>query len=98
MIILDPAANKHSVPVTVRQTTPDIWRCEYVSSTVGLHSVNVFFAGQSIPNSPFGVRISPGKFRNYCGIIILLNQNDFQYPIPKRYEQVVGVYNQLAFA
>jgi len=30
-----------------------------VSGTVGLHSVNVFFAGQAIPNSPWGVRIAP---------------------------------------
>ncbi|KAK4872119.1 hypothetical protein RN001_016243 [Aquatica leii] len=59
VIILDPAGNKNSVPVKVRQTSPDVWRCEYVSPTVGLHSVNIFFAGQSIPNSPYGVRISP---------------------------------------
>ncbi|KAF2884976.1 hypothetical protein ILUMI_21197 [Ignelater luminosus] len=59
VIILDPSGNKNTVPVKVRQTSPDIWRCEYVSSTVGLHSVNIFFAGQSIPNSPYGVRISP---------------------------------------
>ncbi|XP_031347323.1 filamin-A isoform X1 [Photinus pyralis] len=59
VIILDPSGNKNSVPVKVRQTSPDIWRCEYVSPTVGLHSVNIFFAGKSIPNSPYGVRISP---------------------------------------
>lgn len=47
------------MPVKVRQTSPDVWRCEYVSSIVGLHSVNIFFAGKPIPNSPFGVRISP---------------------------------------
>ncbi|XP_022901138.2 filamin-A isoform X2 [Onthophagus taurus] len=59
VIILDPEGHKTTVPVTVRQTSPDIWRCEYVSSFVGLHSVNIFFAGHFIPNSPFGVRISP---------------------------------------
>ncbi|XP_063219242.1 filamin-A [Bacillus rossius redtenbacheri] len=59
VIILDPAGNKNTVPVKVRQTSPDIWRCEYVSPVVGLHSVNVFFAGKPIPNSPFGVRIAP---------------------------------------
>ncbi|KAK5639704.1 hypothetical protein RI129_012196 [Pyrocoelia pectoralis] len=59
VIILDPSGNKNSVPVKVRQTSPDIWMCEYVSPTVGLHSVNIFFAGKSIPNSPYGVRISP---------------------------------------
>lgn len=59
VIILDPSGNKNSVPVKVRQTSPDVWRCEYLSAVVGLHSVNIFFAGQPIPNSPFGVRISP---------------------------------------
>ncbi|CAH1121501.1 unnamed protein product [Ceutorhynchus assimilis] len=59
VVILDPSGNKNSVPVKVRQTSPDVWRCEYISNTLGLHSVNIFFAGQPIPNSPFGVRISP---------------------------------------
>ncbi|XP_066158369.1 filamin-A isoform X3 [Euwallacea fornicatus] len=61
VVILDPSGNKNSVPVKVRQTTPDLWRCEYLSCAVGLHSVNIFFAGQPIPNSPFGVRISPAS-------------------------------------
>lgn len=61
VVILDPSGNKNSVPVKVRQTTPDLWRCEYLSTVVGLHSVNIFFAGQPIPNSPFGVRISPAS-------------------------------------
>jgi len=61
VVILDPSGNKNSVPVKVRQTTPDLWRCEYISTVVGLHSVNIFFAGQPIPNSPFGVRISPAS-------------------------------------
>ncbi|XP_034239661.1 filamin-A isoform X3 [Thrips palmi] len=59
VIVVDPAGHKNSVPVNVRQISPDLWRCEYVAPNVGLHSVNVFFAGQPIPNSPFGVRISP---------------------------------------
>lgn len=63
VIVVDPAGHKNTVPVNVRQIAPDSWRCEYVTPVVGLHSVNVFFAGQPIPNSPFGVRISPGEYR-----------------------------------
>ncbi|XP_065165587.1 filamin-A isoform X3 [Atheta coriaria] len=59
VIILDPAGKNDTVPVKLRQTAPDTWRCEYLSPITGLHSVNVFFAGRSIPNSPFGVRVSP---------------------------------------
>lgn len=32
-----------------------------MSHLQGLHSVNVFYAGKPINNSPFGVRIAPGK-------------------------------------
>lgn len=59
VIILDPSGHKNTVPVKVRPISQDVWRCEYVSPAVGLHSVNVFFAGQPIPNSPYGVRVAP---------------------------------------
>nr|CAD7196862.1 unnamed protein product [Timema douglasi] len=59
VIILDPAGNKNTVPVKLRQISPDVWRCEYVSPITGLHSVNIFFAGKPIPNSPCGVRVAP---------------------------------------
>ncbi|KAK0098975.1 hypothetical protein PV326_011999 [Microctonus aethiopoides] len=59
VIILDPQGSKTTVPVKLRQTSPDVWRCEYVSTITGLHSVNVFFAGKLIPKSPMGVKIAP---------------------------------------
>nr|CAI5823933.1 unnamed protein product [Callosobruchus analis] len=68
VIILDPAGNKTSVPVQVRKTAPDTYRCDYVSSTTGLHSINVFFAGKPIPKSPFGVRVSPASDARKVGI------------------------------
>ncbi|KAK9889074.1 hypothetical protein WA026_004346, partial [Henosepilachna vigintioctopunctata] len=61
VIILDPSGNKNTVPVKIRQTSNDIWRCEYASSMIGLHSVNIFFAGKPIPNSPIGVKLSPSS-------------------------------------
>lgn len=62
VIILDPHGHKTSVPAKLRQISTDHWRCEYTSSMVGLHSINVFYAGKAIPNSPFGVRVAPCKF------------------------------------
>ncbi|XP_055382224.1 filamin-A isoform X2 [Condylostylus longicornis] len=59
VIIIDPANHKTSVPAKLRQIEPDVWRCEYVSPLTGLHSVNVFFAGNPIPNSPFPVKVAP---------------------------------------
>lgn len=61
VIILDPEGHRTTVPAKVRQTEENVWRCEYSSGFVGLHSVNVFFAGKPIPHSPFGVRVAPGK-------------------------------------
>lgn len=65
VIILDPSGHKNTVPVKVRPISQDVWRCEYVSPAIGLHSVNVFFAGQPIPNSPYGVRVAPGVFDEF---------------------------------
>lgn len=59
VIILDPAGHKTNVAAKVRQTEDNLWRCEYVSKLVGLHSINIFYAGKPITNSPFGVRIAP---------------------------------------
>ncbi|CAG0912726.1 unnamed protein product [Notodromas monacha] len=59
VIILDPSGNRNTAPVKVTQLTADTWRCEYVASVVGFHSINIFFAGNPISGSPFGVRISP---------------------------------------
>lgn len=50
----------------LRQTSPDVWRCDYVSPVIGLHSVNVFFAGKLIPNSPYGVRVAPVSDAKKC--------------------------------
>ena len=63
VIILDPKGKKDSVPnrITPHETEPDTYKCEYVATMVGLHSVNVFFAGNPIPHSPFGVRVSPAS-------------------------------------
>lgn len=59
VIILDPAGHKNTVPVKTRSISEDVYRCEYVASGIGLHSINIFFAGQSIPGSPYGVKVSP---------------------------------------
>lgn len=61
VIILDPQGHKTSVAAKVRQIEEDVWRCDYTPGTVGLHSVNVFYAGKAIPNSPFPVRVSPSS-------------------------------------
>ncbi|XP_012059920.1 PREDICTED: filamin-A isoform X3 [Atta cephalotes] len=65
VIILDPQGNK-TTSVKLRQTSPDVWRCEYVSPVTGLHSVNIFFAGKPIPRSPIGVNIAPVSDAKKC--------------------------------
>lgn len=61
VIILDPAGHKTTVPVKMRKISHNRWKCEYVSNLIGLHSVNVFFGGIPVRNSPFGVKIASSK-------------------------------------
>ena len=50
----------------LRQTLPEVWRCEYTPIESGLHSVNVSFAGKSIPGSPFNVNIGSASDVQKC--------------------------------
>lgn len=61
VIILDPQNHKTTVAAKVRQLEADVWRCDYAPIAPGTHSVNVFYAAKPIPNSPFGVRVSPSS-------------------------------------
>ena len=50
VIVLDPKGKKDSTPVAITATDePEVYKCEYVPTLVGLHSINVFFAGKPIP-------------------------------------------------
>lgn len=57
VIITNPRGQQDVVPVSVKQTSPGKYRCEYIAREPGLHSVNIFFAGRPIPNSPYGVNV-----------------------------------------
>ena len=72
VIILDPKGKKDSVPISITPTedNPDTYRCEYVATLVGLHSVNVFFAGNPIPKSPFGVKVGMFSLRHFHRIFV----------------------------
>ena len=50
----------------LRQTLPDVWRCEYTSPATGLHSVNVFFAGNLIPGSPHSINAALASDAKKC--------------------------------
>lgn len=61
VIILDPEGHKTSVAAKIRQTGPEAWRVDYTPLLPGLHSINIFYAGQPIKDSPVGVRVSPAS-------------------------------------
>ena len=83
MIILDPKGKKDSVPIRITPHSelekcddePENYRCDYVATMIGLHSVNVFFAGNPIPGNPFGVRVSPARSVNIPSCILNLSLN-----------------------
>ena len=64
MAVLDPHGHKDTVKPLVVQKSDELWYIEYTAVEIGLHSVNVFFAGKVVPNSPFGVGVSPGGCRD----------------------------------
>lgn len=72
VVILDPSDAHKQIPVNTTPIGPGRARVNYVAKEPGLHSVNVFFAGQPIPNSPYGVRVSPSKFLSIKLIIVIL--------------------------
>ena len=64
--VLDPHGHKDTVKPLVVQKSDELWYIEYTAVETGLHSVNVFFAGKPVPNSPFGVGVSPGRSCDLC--------------------------------
>ncbi|CAH8555281.1 unnamed protein product [Heterobilharzia americana] len=58
-VILDPHGRRDAVKPLITRQGEDNYLVEYTPKDEGLHSVNVFFAGQQIPNSPFGVMVGP---------------------------------------
>ena len=68
VIVLDPKGKKDTTPVRIIPETDveeeGVYRVEYLPTLVGLHSVNVFYAGNPIPKSPYGVKVSPASSPN----------------------------------
>ena len=63
VVILDPHGRKDTVRASIQPVVgkEGTFLVEYVPIDQGLHSINVFFAGSQIPNSPFGVQVAPRK-------------------------------------
>ena len=68
--ILDPQGHKDSVRPVITKKSEELWLVEYTAASDGLHSVNIFFAGKAIPNSPFGVGISPSTLQ-FCSQFLI---------------------------
>ena len=69
VVILDPHGRKDTIrpsiaPVPGKEGT---YLVEYIPHDQGLHSINIMFAGQQIPKSPYGVNVSPGESRDLIG-------------------------------
>jgi len=63
--IVDPKGAKNTVRPIITKKSPDLWYVEYTAFIPGLHSVNVFFAGKQINNSPFPVGVGAGQCRPF---------------------------------
>lgn len=81
VVILDPHGRKDTIrpsisPVPGKEGT---YLVEYIAMEQGLHSINIMFAGQQIPKSPYGVNVSPGK--RHCMTISYTSSNCTCCPI-----------------
>ncbi|XP_071084082.1 filamin-A-like isoform X4 [Haliotis cracherodii] len=68
VVILDPHGRKDTVKPSI-QAVPGkqgVFLVEYIAMVSGLHSINVFFSGNQIPKSPFGVNVSPPSNAKIC--------------------------------
>ncbi|XP_052680465.1 filamin-C-like isoform X8 [Crassostrea angulata] len=68
VVILDPHGRKDTIrpsisPVPGKEGT---YLVEYIAMEQGLHSINIMFAGQQIPKSPYGVNVSPASNAKMC--------------------------------
>ncbi|CAF5014352.1 unnamed protein product, partial [Rotaria sp. Silwood1] len=79
VVLVDPRGRQDVVPVAVKQTSPGKFRCEYVPREPGLHSVNIFFAGRPIPNSPYGVTVSSSSISSYDDLRDRLTTSEDDY-------------------
>lgn len=69
VVVVDPRGDKNSVRPFVAKVIDDQWYVEYVPQVDGHHSVEIFFAGSHIPNSPVAVFVMPRElqwFSNFC--------------------------------
>ena len=60
--ILDPHGRKDTIrpSITTVPGKEGVYLVEYIPAEHGLHSINIMFAGQAIPKSPYGVSVSAG--------------------------------------
>ncbi|XP_061187564.1 filamin-A-like isoform X11 [Saccostrea echinata] len=68
VVILDPHGRKDTIrpsiaPVPGKEGT---YLVEYIPMEQGVHSINIMFAGQQIPKSPYGVNVSPASNAKMC--------------------------------
>ncbi|XP_046706221.1 filamin-C isoform X1 [Silurus meridionalis] len=58
VVITDPQGQKNTVEVILEKKGDAVFRCTYKPTSEGTHDVEVQFAGQPIPHSPYKVHVS----------------------------------------
>ena len=59
--ITDPEGNDASVKPVIELLEPSVYRVSYTATLKGVHKIQVTFAGEQIPKSPYSVDISLRK-------------------------------------
>ncbi|MCJ8734519.1 hypothetical protein PDJAM_G00236590 [Pangasius djambal] len=66
VVITDPQGKKDTVEVILEKKGDAVFRCTYKPTAEGTHSVEVLFAGQPIPHSPYRVHVAEASNANAC--------------------------------
>ncbi|XP_046706222.1 filamin-C isoform X2 [Silurus meridionalis] len=66
VVITDPQGQKNTVEVILEKKGDAVFRCTYKPTSEGTHDVEVQFAGQPIPHSPYKVHVSEACNAGAC--------------------------------
>nr|XP_039265539.1 filamin-C-like isoform X3 [Styela clava] len=65
-VVYDPDGNPRTVQVDIESRPNNVWRCTYTPREKGTHKIEVKFAGDHVPKSPFRVDIVPASNASAC--------------------------------
>ena len=61
-VVIDTPSGSREVQPNITKHSNELWTVDYLPVEEGTHAVNVYFASDPIPGSPFTVHILPCEY------------------------------------